>query len=160
SVNVNEGILEIGSGAQSGAFSIANGATLRFNQQSPLFNSGSNFSGAGTLDFLVNAALPGPNTFSGTTTVGASLELRHPLALQNSSVQLIGGSLGLQGLMTAKLSGLQMDNASTLNFEFGGSSSNGYDRLNISGTTSLNGALHVSLVDGFVPAEGNTFDIL
>jgi hypothetical protein len=39
-------------------------------------------------------------------------------------------------------------------------SATSFDRLLIDATASLGGRLAVSLIDGFVPAAGNTFDIL
>ncbi len=44
--------------------------------------------------------------------------------------------------------------------ELGGAESGSYDRLAVIGTLYAGGTLAVSLIDGFKPASGNTFDIL
>jgi hypothetical protein len=50
---------------------------------------------------------------------------------------------------------------SSLNIEIGGSpSSEQYDKLEIIGTATLDGALNISLVNKFVPALGDTFNVL
>ncbi len=57
--------------------------------------------GSGTL--ILSAA----NTYSGSTTIAAgSLQITHPLALQNSNVNLAGGTLDLGGL-AASVGGLE-----------------------------------------------------
>ncbi len=48
-----------------------------------------------------------------------------------------------------------------LNIEIGGTSpGTGYDQLVITGTATLGGTLNVSLINGFTPASGDTFQIL
>ena len=48
----------------------------------------------------------------------------------------------------------------TMEFNLGGTSTNAHDRLVVSGTLYAGGTLAVSLIDGFKPASGGTFDIL
>ena len=51
--------------------------------------------------------------------------------------------------------------AGTLKIEIGGSETGTqHDRLTVNGLATLNGALQVSLINGFTPATGNFFDIL
>jgi hypothetical protein len=160
-VNIQQGKLFIGNGTQSGTFNISNQGKLEFGSTSPVFNAGTAFSGAGELTISASATLPGPNAFSGTTIVKAPLQLAHPSALQNSAVQLTGGALSSQGLVTAKVASLQMSGvAAGLHFELGGTSNTSYDRLIVAGAANLDGNLSVTLVNNFAPASGNVFDIL
>src|SRR6185503_10365105 len=49
----------------------------------------------------------------------------------------------------------------TLNIELGGTvAGTSYDRLAVSGAAALSGTLNVSLVNGFNPAQGDTFLVL
>jgi len=51
--------------------------------------------------------------------------------------------------------------ANTLTMELGGTTGGDeYDRLDVLGTLSLDGTMNVTLIDGFVPANGDTFDLL
>ncbi len=51
--------------------------------------------------------------------------------------------------------------ASSLNIELGGNlAGSGYDQLLVSGTLALGGTLNVSLINGFSPTAGQSFDIL
>ncbi len=50
---------------------------------------------------------------------------------------------------------------SSLNIEIGGSPTSGlYDRLETTGAATLDGTLNISLVNNFVPALGDTFEVL
>jgi len=50
---------------------------------------------------------------------------------------------------------------SSLNIEIGGSPTSGpYDRLQTTGAATLDGTLNISLVNSFVPALGDTFEVL
>ena len=51
--------------------------------------------------------------------------------------------------------------STTLAIELGGASpGTGYDQLHVTGALSLGGRLELSLINGFTPAAGNSFDIL
>ncbi len=69
------------------------------------------------------------------------------------------GTINIVGNFTQTASGV-------LAIQLGGTATTAYDRLLVSllgspiGTATLGGALEVSLTDGFVPALGNTFDII
>ena len=47
-----------------------------------------------------------------------------------------------------------------LNMDIGGTNSGEFDQLMITGTANLNGDLNISLLDGYTPTVGDTFDIL
>ncbi|MCA9035909.1 MAG: hypothetical protein KDA91_12315, partial [Planctomycetaceae bacterium] len=95
--------------------------------------SGATFAAVGTLDAdLVN----GTNLRIG----GSHGNLTGGLTLNGEFEQLPGGSLSL------KIGGL------TAGTQF--------DQFNVSGTMTLGGALNISLVNGFAPADGDAFEIL
>ena len=48
----------------------------------------------------------------------------------------------------------------TLEIDLGGIQPGEYDQLQVAGSVSLNGTLDVSMIDGFEPAAGQTFDII
>ena len=50
--------------------------------------------------------------------------------------------------------------AGVLNVELGGLSPAQYDRLGVTGNATLDGALDVSLVSGFTPGVGNSFQVM
>jgi autotransporter-associated beta strand protein len=53
-----------------------------------------------------------------------------------------------------------LDSTSTLIMELAGTQpGSGYDQLDISGVATLNGALDVTLISGFVPSNGESFEI-
>ncbi len=55
---------------------------------------------------------------------------------------------------------LLLDSTSTLIMELAGTTSgSGYDQLDISGQATLDGTLDVSLIDGFAPSAGDSFQI-
>jgi hypothetical protein len=47
-----------------------------------------------------------------------------------------------------------------LTIDIGGTALNAFDRLNLAGAAALSGSLNLSLIGGFVPAMGQTFNIL
>jgi autotransporter-associated beta strand protein len=64
------------------------------------------------------------------------------------------GMLAVQGVYTQSEIG-------SLGIEIGGTTAGTqYDRLAVAGTAALDGALNVTLINGFNPAVGSTFDIL
>jgi len=54
----------------------------------------------------------------------------------------------------------QQNSLGTLMIEMAGSSPNDYDLLNVEGTAYLGGTLDISLLDGFRPTLGETFQVL
>lgn len=54
-----------------------------------------------------------------------------------------------------------MGSSGSLLIELGGTAAGtGYDQINVGGTLARNGTLNVVLINGFVPTEGMTFDVL
>jgi hypothetical protein len=75
----------------------------------------------------------------------------------NSGILTLGGL----NLASATISGSYTQTSSgTLDIKLAGTSSGQYDRLTVTGNASLGGTLNVSLVGGFSPASGNSFQVL
>jgi hypothetical protein len=68
------------------------------------------------------------------------------------------GALGADGQAQGK--DYQQTGTGTLQIDLGGVALNTFDRLNLTGAASLTGALNVSLIGGYVPVAGHTFNIL
>jgi len=114
-------------------FQAQNAASLAFNGGTPRFDN------AGTFR----------KTSSGTTTVGTSLPFNN-----YNTVEILAGILSANGGYTSTTNAL-------LHCAIGGTTAgSGYGRLQVSGPVTLNGALSVDLVNGFVPASNNTFTVL
>ena len=77
--------------------------------------------------------------------------------LSNEGSVSPGDSLGTLNLSVNYPTTLTSD----LNIEIGGTTVDSlYDQLNITGTATLGGTLNISLVNSFIPALGDTFEIL
>ena len=133
-------------------------------------------SGSGTL------TLSGNNSYTGGTTVqGGTLVVNGSLvgavAVQTGGILAGSGSLG--GLVTVASGGflspgngptspatitlgaLALNSGSQTNIKLGGTSPGiQYDQVQVAGQLSLAGTLAVSLINGFTPLAGETFDIL
>ena len=110
--------------------------------------------GAGTL--LLN----GTNTFTGLTTVqegtlGGTGSLAGGLEVQGGATLAPGASAGLLTVM----GDLTLLGSSLTVMEVGGTArGTGYDAINIGGAFTADGTLTVSLINGFSPAAGTTFN--
>ncbi|HOF18509.1 MAG TPA: autotransporter-associated beta strand repeat-containing protein, partial [Phycisphaerae bacterium] len=134
--------------------------------------------GDGTLLLTAN------NTYTGTTTISAGTLLVDG-SLADSAVSVNGGVLGGSGVVNGSVvvasganlapgnspgslelgSALNLQSGSTLVIELGGTTFtlNGteqYDRVKVTGATTLAGALNVSLIDAFTPNAGDLFGIV
>lgn len=137
---------------------IAAGAVLEFNNRFSLNGNTLTKSGAGTL--LINS---NQNTGTGAVNVSGGVlggGGRVGGNLTNSS----GGTVApgtSPGVLSVQGNYVQQS-GSTLNIELGGlMEGQQYDVLNVIGNVTLNGGtLNVTLVNGFSPTAGNSFDIL
>jgi YD repeat-containing protein len=117
-------------------------------------------------------------TAGNTTLNGGTLASTNALNLP-TTLNIQGGSLGGIGTVTANvvnagqvspgassgilnISGSYTQTAAgVLNIEIGGlTAGTEFDRLIITGSTTLNGTLTISLIGGFVPGAGNTFQVM
>jgi hypothetical protein len=101
----------------------------------------------------------GTLTFSGgsytqnagaTRLAGGDIQTSGTLDIQGG---LLEGSGTIQGNLT-------LGSACSLAVAVGGTLPGEYSQFNITGTASIDGSLQVTLLDAFVPAPGDTFDVL
>jgi hypothetical protein len=106
---------------------------------------------------------------SGSGTINASVTIQNGGTLSGS--ETINGNVTNAGLIEvggAGATGVLMINGNytqtgtgILNIEIGGASAgSGFDQLRVSSTATLGGTLNVSLLNGYVPPHGTTFQIL
>jgi len=112
-----------------------------------------------------NLLLSSANDYAGGTIVEAGeLTADHDSALGTGSVLVdTGGALAVaDGAGTLTVADDYSQTASgTLRIELGGTTpGTEHDRLNVSGAANLAGALEVTLIDGFEPQIGDSFEIL
>jgi VCBS repeat-containing protein len=157
SVFTNNGTFEKTGGAGNLAFGFA------------LDNSGLVRSVSGTLSFTGGYA----------QTAGTTLLAGGGISASPTALGIQGGSLGGSGSVVANVTnagsvapafsgplsvtGTYTQSATgALEIELSGTGTPGtaYDRLTVSGAATLGGALNVSLVNGFVPASGDSFVVM
>jgi hypothetical protein len=149
-------LVALGSGGNPGTLAAANGLTLNF---------GGNITGHGTIDTPNNAAKPFTN--NGNLT-GSSLA--EPLTLAGY-VKGVGNYDNVDftgtfspGFSPATVNLGSADYSGTLHIEIGGlAPGSGHDQLNHilgDGIAHLGGTLEVSLLGGFAPQAGHSFEII
>ncbi len=98
----------------------------------------------------VAGTIKGNETFNGALTNDGTLSPGH-----SPGIMTVSGDLTLQAQNDAgTLTG------SALEIEIGGPNPGDYDVIDVSGHLALAGALHVTFINGFTPAPGETFHIL
>jgi hypothetical protein len=151
------GIMGLGSVAHSnGTVKVLNGVTIA---EQPEALGSYNLTG-GVLDMSGSDLVFGQGdavfTFDGGTLRGAA----------NVGFDLVnnGGTLapGSPGAGTTNVAGdyLAVSPNAVLEIELGGAAAGQFDRLAVTGQALLDGSLNVSLINGFTPANGDSFDIL
>jgi fibronectin-binding autotransporter adhesin len=101
--------------------------------------------------------LTGNNTYTGATTVQQGT--LNAVAMGGNLVLQGGAVAPAVGVGTLNVGGAMNQNAgSALAIELASASS--FDKVNVTGGAILSGAIQVSLLGGFNPAVGSTFDIL
>jgi hypothetical protein len=144
----------LGSGASPGTVNAANGLTLDF---------GGNITGYGTVSTPNNLAKPLINNGHITGTSGAQ-RITLPGYVKGvgtfDNVNITGTfSPGLSPTILS-VGNLTLLATSTLVMELGGDTpGSGYDQLLSSGILILGGKLEIKLINGFIPAAGQTFDL-
>ncbi len=96
------------------------------------------------------------NEVAGVLAGGGTLDMSGTTFINNGTINP-GAS---PGIMTIT-GNVTMGSTSVLNMEIGGAApGSGYDQIQISGSAALNGTLNLSLVNGYFPTTGSTFDLL
>ena len=137
---------------------VSGGAVLEMNNRFSLNGNTLTKSGSGTV--LINN---NQNTGTGSVSVSGGV-LGGGGRVSGNLTNASGGTVApgaSAGVLTVQGNYVQQS-GSTLAIEIGGlSEGQTYDVLNVTGSMTLNGGtLNVSLIDGFMPAAGNSFDIL
>ena len=128
----------------SGTVNINSGSTLYLSGNSTI-RSIAAVTGGGQLINTADRMIVENGAYIGVPLVNhGELEIGYP--------ELVG-SVSLTAFQQGAGGSLQIDLAGSLR---GG----GYDRVNVLGNAQLDGALHVELINGFVPTIGSSFDIL
>jgi hypothetical protein len=176
-VDVLSGTLSFtGGGNHTGSFDVASGATLDFAGGVHSLASGTTITGAGAISVSGGTLNVGGDFTNATTlTVGSGATLSFSPGntltntglikgagtivanMQSSGVVSPGsspGALHITGNFNELATGL-------LNMEIAGTTpGTQYDQLFVTGDLTLNGALQVTFIDGFLPAAGQEFDLL
>jgi hypothetical protein len=125
-----------GIAAGTGTFTIDSGATLNISGSATKTLNHYNFINTGTANWTASGAL---QSIGSTFTNSSTLNIGSPTGIANLSVNFIQTS------------------DATLNIDISGAST--FDQLKITGNATLAGKLNLTL-NNFVPASGNTFQIL
>jgi uncharacterized repeat protein (TIGR01451 family) len=161
-----DGIAEFAAGAGGGSF-VNNGAFTITNGIPPwsvdTTNTGlADFIGGGldsTAHYVQTGgetrlgylASPFPIRIEGGSLTGNGFIAGH---LVNDSVVVPTGAIGIEGDYTQTSSG-------TLEIELRGADQpHDYDRIDLSGTATLGGTIDVTLIDGYIPENGDVFRII
>jgi hypothetical protein len=169
------GLANFATNASSGRFTLAGNRN---------FTTAGSFSNAGTMTISKGSTFSvGANTYTqtaGSSTVDGTLTSTNTSlrAIDISGGSVFGNGGALSGNVTdngvfnigdaLKQAGFEtvsdkytQTSTGTLNIDVGGTSvKTQFDQLDISSVASLNGILNLNLISGFVPALGETFDIL
>jgi autotransporter-associated beta strand protein len=115
--------------------------------------TGSTFVNAGILS--VNGTLAGPMTVNNGGTLQGSGSIAGQVAVASGGTLAPGNSPG-----AISLGSLVLNPGSQTLIELSGTTRGSlYDAVLVSGNASLDGTLNVSLLNGFTPTAGNSFDI-
>lgn len=121
---------------------------LRLNNTLTTVQVGADFTGSGA---LINPATRNLRLLDGVVSTDFNA------LVQNEGVLQLG-TAGTDAQVTA--ADFQQTATGSMQVEIGGVALNAFDRLNLNGAASLAGSLNLSLIGGFVPVAGQTFNIL
>ena len=166
-------LLGFNNNAATGSFTLASAAAFT--------TSVTSFTNAGVFDIMRGTSFKGGSAFNFTQTGGTSTIDGMLTSSSLGTVTLDAGSLFGVGTVNEKVvdsatitpgdsatstGTLSVKNTYTqtstgaLDIAIDGTTTGKFDVLNITKTATLNGTLNISLVSGFVPTVGSTFDIL
>jgi len=100
---------------------------------------------------VINGTTPGAAEVNSGATLKGTGSIGGTVTLNSGGTLAPGASPG-----TITIGGLATTSGSALDFELGSTS---YDRIQSAGNLAFAGALNVSLVGGFLPTLGSTFDL-
>jgi hypothetical protein len=137
-----------------GTFAFENGSAttlngnLRLENTTTIVHPGADFTGSGTLINRSNRTL---RLLDGVVSGDLNVLIQNEGELQLGAVNT-----------DAQVSGADFQQAptGTMQIEIGGTALNTFDRFNLTGTAVLSGELNLSLIGGFVPVAGQTFNFL
>jgi T5SS/PEP-CTERM-associated repeat protein len=145
--------VELGPGGGTGTLAIQPGAVVSVAQDTALFPGATLKLEGGTFD-TQSVSFQGGGVFNWTSGTLHVVTFNGDLLNQGGKLAP-GHSVG-----TTTINGNYTQNAGALDIELGGTNAGQSDKLNVTGTATLGGALNVTFTNGFVPQAGNTFDIL
>ena len=163
-------LANLATNAGSGSFTVAGGRT---------FTALSGFNNAGNLIVGSGSTFTETGTYAQSALTGVT-QVDGSLTTTNTTVSVAGGTLKGIGTITANVTNaanlapgdspgvltvsgnFTQTSTGALNLEIGGTSASNpdFDQLRVSGTASLAGTLNVSLLNGFNPAAGNSFQVM
>jgi hypothetical protein len=144
----------------NGTLHVADGAIAAISRRFLVYSSGKVEVNRGTVRVAANQAVRNQGILRGVgfyALNGAS----GTYIVTNSATVSPGFSNAVFGALVFSNCNFRQEASGTMAFELGGAASNQYDRLRaLGGTLTLGGACAVSLVNGFLPSAGDTFDLL
>jgi hypothetical protein len=171
----NAGLVKKSAGSATTEFDGTFTNTGTLNPKVATINLNNPFSNGGTVTIATGATLTVSGSYTqtaGTTTVDGTLTPTGSVSIQAGLLAGSGtvhanvtnaatvGPGDSPGILTINGTYTQTS-AGALNIEIGGTTAGtGFDQLAISGTATLDGALNISLVNGFQPSAGSTYKIL
>ncbi|QEY32758.1 hypothetical protein EVJ50_11500 [Synechococcus sp. RSCCF101] len=141
-----------------GAVALNNQGTI--NLLEGTFAAGSTFTQAGTVDLATGTTLSASTSFTNNGTISGlgTIDLGGTGTLTNEGTLAPGGT-GTAGTLT--ISGnLQQAAEGSLALDLGGTGLGQSDRIDISGTTGLDGSLDSSLINSYVPSDADQITLL
>jgi hypothetical protein len=150
----NQNLMTSGNLTNAGTLTVAKGSTLTLNSGGSYSQTGGITTVDGTLtSSLITSALNlNAGSLFGTGTLGFSVIDGGILTPGDSKTKT--GMLAVSGTYHQNSTGV-------LNISVGGTTAGTkYDQLNVTGAATVNGTLNLSLIGGFVPTVGTTFEIL
>jgi hypothetical protein len=162
--NSAAGIFTLSSGAtltttggaftNAGTFTVSSGSSFKIGGSSFTFTQSG---GKSTIDGTLTSSTASTVTLNGGTLFGGGTV--NDSLVDNAAVTP-ADSAAKTAILNVKKTYTQ-GTAGVLNISIGGTAAGtNFDQLNVTGTASLGGTLNISLINGFVPAVGSTFDIL
>jgi fibronectin-binding autotransporter adhesin len=164
-VGINQVVLDDANAAQLGT-STTLGAGGRLNSFNGItLANGRTVTASATASASISGNFVNNGTVTGPISAGQFLTLNNNV----SGVGNYAGNVrfsanfapGFNGPVAIALNSFSLVDTTTLSLEIGGlTPGTQYDRLNLTGTGVLDGALNVTLIGGFQPVEGNTFVLI